>query len=277
MEITSQKKAQISIVIPTLNEDKFLPKLLQSLVEQSDKNFEVIVVDGKSNDKTVEVARSYIETVPNLTVIESQEKGVSFQKNLGAKKAKGEWVLFIDADVILYPYFFDRIRSFIDSGSVSFITPWFSPDTPHSADVAVTLLALGMFEGALIVKKPLAACVVGVKKELFESVGGFDETRSFGEDHDLTQKLEKIGASLYIIRETLYIQSFRRYRAQGRMKFLQAYSQGILSVMFTSQSPKKIVGYELGGQIYKQKKKSSTSIIKTFRKGFKKLMREMGV
>ena len=119
-----------------------MPKLLQSLVEQSDKNFEVIVVDGKSNDKTVEVARSYIETVPNLTVIESQEKGVSFQKKSRGEESQRGMGIVYRCGCHPVSVFFDRIRSFIDSGSVSFITPWFSPDTPHSADVAVTLLAL---------------------------------------------------------------------------------------------------------------------------------------
>ncbi|MBI5614638.1 glycosyltransferase [Candidatus Gottesmanbacteria bacterium] len=269
------KNALISIVIPTLNEEKFLPKLLQSLAEQSLKNFEVIVVDGKSQDKTVDVARSFEGKILHLSVIESDRRGVSYQKNLGAQKAKEEWVVFVDADVILYPYAIERLQVFLCDSKREFITPWFSPDTTDTADVAVSLLGLGMFEGALMVKKPLAACVVAVKKELFDHVGGFDTTRTFGEDYDLTQKLEKIGVPLYIIRETLYIQSFRRYRAQGRMKFLQAYAKGILSVMLTSQSPKKIDGYELGGQIYRQKKKSPTSLLKEFQKGLKKLMREM--
>lgn len=275
MKSLQQKNEQISIVIPTLNEEKFLPKLLQSLSEQSDKNFEVIVVDGMSKDKTVEVARSFEGKISRFTVIQSDTRGVSYQKNIGAKKAEGEWILFIDADSILYPYALDRVRTYIASQHVEFFTPWFSPDASNSSDVSVSLLAIGMYEGGLMMKKPLAAVFVGVKKERFFEAGTFDETRTFGEDYDLTQKLEKMGVPLFILRETLYVQSFRRYREKGRMKFLQAYAKGIFSVLFTSQSPRNMEGYELGGHIYRQKKKSSSSLAKTFQKGFTKLMKEM--
>ena len=266
---------KISIVIPTLNEEKFLPKLLTSLVEQTDKNFEVIVVDGKSKDKTVEVARSFTGKIPRLCVVQSNTRGVSYQKNLGAEKAGGEWILFIDADAILYPYTLDRVRSYIATQHTEFFTPWFSPDASNSSDVSVSLLAIGMYEGGLMMKKPLAAVFVGVRKERFFEAGKFDETRTFGEDYDLTQKLEKMGVPLFILRETLYIQSFRRYREKGRMQFLQAYAKGIISVLFTSQSPRNIEGYEFGGHIYKQKKKSSSSLMKTFRTGLTKLLKEM--
>jgi glycosyltransferase involved in cell wall biosynthesis len=266
---------KISIIIPTLNEEKFLPKLLESLSYQTDQDFEVIIVDGRSKDKTVDVARSFVGKVPRLSVVVSDKRGVSYQKNLGATKAAGEWILFIDADAIVYPYAIDRVRTYISSQNTEFFTPWFSPDASNSSDVSVSLLAIGVYEGGLMMKKPLAAVFVGVKKERFFQVGTFDETRTFGEDHDLTQKLEKIGVPLFILRETLYIQSFRRYREKGRMKFLQAYAKGLFSVLFTSQTPKKMEGYELGGQIYWQKKKSSSSLLKTFRVGLKKLMREM--
>ena len=117
--------------------------------------------------------------------------------------------------------------------------------------------------------------VVGVKKSLFDRMGGYDESRTFGEDYDLTQKLKMIGISLSIIRETLYIHSFRRYRAQGRMKYFQAYAKAILSVLITSQSPRQIKGYELGGQIYRNKKRPTRSVLRIFQKGYKKLLKDM--
>lgn len=267
-------KSSISIIIPTLNEEKFLPHLLDSLAVQSDRDFEVIVVDGVSVDKTVHVAQSYVNKIPNLLIVQAEKAGVSYQKNLGAARAKGEWVVFIDADVILYPYSIERIRTYVTDGTCQFFTPWFSPDSFNSSDVAVSLVAIGMIEGAAIVKKPLAGVVVGVKKDLFDQVSGFDETRTFAEDYDLTQKLNRIGVQLTIIRETLYIHSLRRYRTQGRMKLLQAYASGILRVLITGQSPKHIHGYELGGQIYK-KKKPTRSVIRIFQKGYKKLLKDL--
>lgn len=269
------KPPAISIIIPTLNEEKFLPMLLESLIAQHDKDFEVIAVDGASGDKTVDVAQSYIKRMPHLSIIQAEKPGVSYQKNLGAARATGEWLLFVDADVILYPYCIERILSYIAEGHVQFFTPWFSPDTSDSPDVAVSLVAIGAIEGSLMVKKPLAAVVVGVKKDLFERVGGFDETRTFGEDYDLTQRLKNFGIPLSILRETLYIHSLRRYRTQGKMKFLQAYAKSILRVLITGQSPKHINGYELGGQIYRKKKRPTRSVLRIFQKGYKKLLKDM--
>ncbi|MEK7119621.1 MAG: glycosyltransferase [Patescibacteria group bacterium] len=269
------EKPLFSIIIPTLNEEKFLPKLLDSLIAQSDKDFEVIVVDGASVDKTEEVAQSYSKRVPNLSIVRAGKAGVSYQKNLGAARAVGEWVAFVDADVIFYSYCIERMRSFVADGNCQFFTPWFSPDASITSDVAVSLVTLGVYEGALMVKKPLAAGVVGVKKELFNTVGGFDETRTFGEDYDLTQKLGNIGIPLSIIRETLYIHSLRRYREQGKMRFLQMYAKGILRVLITGHSPKHINGYELGGQIYRKKKRPTRSVLRVFQKGYKKLLKEI--
>ena len=106
------EKPLFSIIIPTLNEEKFLPKLLDSLIAQSDKDFEVIVVDGASVDKTEEVAQSYSKRVPNLSIVRAGKAGVSYQKNLGAARAVGEWVAFVDADVI-FPYKEESAKSLV--------------------------------------------------------------------------------------------------------------------------------------------------------------------
>jgi glycosyltransferase involved in cell wall biosynthesis len=75
----------ISIVIPALNEEHFLPHLLTSLTKQTKSDFEVIVVDGSSTDRTVEVARSFGTKLPKLEVIVSQKASLPLQRNLGAR------------------------------------------------------------------------------------------------------------------------------------------------------------------------------------------------
>ena len=84
----------LSIVIPTFNEEKFLPHLLKSLKEQTFKDFEIIVADNNSTDATRSVA---------INVGAKVVKGglPARGRNNGAKVARGEWLLFLDADVIL--------------------------------------------------------------------------------------------------------------------------------------------------------------------------------
>ena len=85
----------ISIVIPTLNEAQALPNTLQSVFLQSGE-FEVIVADGGSDDRTLEVARKHSQ----VNII-SAPKGRASQMNAGAAVAKGEWLLFLHADALL--------------------------------------------------------------------------------------------------------------------------------------------------------------------------------
>ena len=85
---------KLSIVIPAKNEEKYLPKLLASVKKQSFKDYEIIVADNNSKDKTKEIAKSY-----GCKIVKGGLPGKG--RNAGAKIAKGEIILFLDADVIL--------------------------------------------------------------------------------------------------------------------------------------------------------------------------------
>ena len=107
------KKPFFSVVIPALNEEKFLPNLLASLASQTDRNFEVIVVDGASKDKTVAVAERYKNKLPSLQVIVGAKARLPLQRNIGANAAHGEWYVFVDADTVLLPYCLARLYAYI--------------------------------------------------------------------------------------------------------------------------------------------------------------------
>lgn len=94
----------ISIIIPALNEEKALPDTLQRVFEQ-DGEFEVILVDGGSEDKTLAVAQQY----PGITTL-SAKRGRASQMNAGAALAQGDWLLFLHADAILAPQALSIIR-----------------------------------------------------------------------------------------------------------------------------------------------------------------------
>ena len=90
---------QISIIIPTLNEEEYLPKLLESIHEQRFKDLEIIVADAGSKDKTVEIAKKYSVKVfprPNNLML-------NVNKNYGFTKATNEWILNLDADERVTP------------------------------------------------------------------------------------------------------------------------------------------------------------------------------
>jgi len=265
-----------SVIIPTLNEEKFLPKLLTSLGLQTCRDFEVIVVDGASEDKTLRIAESFKGVLPDLTVLSVNYPNVSRQRNAGAEVAKGSWFIFLDADSILLPYTLARADVFIRAKNPSLFTTWFRSDTENPSDALVTLLTDMFIEAALVLRRPVTqGTFMAVTKKAFQSVGGFDERHMFGEDYDLTKRLIKKGNKLHILRETLYVYSLRRLRYQKTLKTLQSYARSVFSVLLTNKTPRSMPGYIMGGAPYSQKKDRRQSVTRQFNKKFRAFMREV--
>lgn len=273
------KFPRFSVIIPTLNEEKFLPNLLQSLVEQTYKDFEVIVVDGKSKDRTVIVAESFKKKL-SIRVIVCDRASLPMQRNRGARLGRGEWLVFVDADSVLLPYCFSRVTAFItntDEKPPSFFTTWFRPDSELSGDAMVTLFANLMIEVSIITHRPLAPGPLSlVHRDIFTRAGGYDEGLSFGEDQDLSRRINELGISLRILRETLFVLSLRRVRKEGKLKTIQTYALGALSVLLTKRAPKSVPGYIMGGHFYKKKQtRRQRSILLELEEKVKKLMKEL--
>ena len=268
--------ARYSVIIPTLNEEKFLPKLLASLAAQTDKNFEVIVVDGSSKDKTVAIANSYTKKLPKLQVIISKKASLPLQRNLGAKAARGEWFIFVDADSILMPYFIERIEEYIEKYTPQLFTTWFRPDSEISGDAMLTLLANISSEGSLIIKRQHApGPLTIVTKKAFDSVNGYDENRTYLEDYDLSWRLSKKGCRMQILRETVCVWSLRRLRNKGNLRFAQMYAQSVFSVLINKPF-KNMPGYVMGGHLYDKKKKSAgRKALQKFERNLKKLLNDI--
>ncbi len=266
----------ITIIIPTLNEEKYLPKLLESLASQTVKDFEVIVVDGSSEDKTVELAHTFASKLSKLTVIVSEKASLPLQRNLGAQKANGDWLVFIDADSILLPYSIGRMKQYTKDKRLKFFTTWCRPDTEVQGDAFITLFWNIAIESLVRFKRPMApGPLTGVNKTAFMLVGGYDEHHAFNEDIDFSLRLDKKGVKLRIIRETLYIVSLRRPRAQGTLRVVQQYVQAALPVLFFKRPLSYMPGYVMGGQIYDEKKKQfKPSVIKRYQTKLRSLMKE---
>lgn len=252
-----QKNKRFSIIIPTLNEEKYLPKLLTSLAQQTRRNFEVIIVDGNSTDKTTRVAKSYDSKLPKLTVIDSKKANLPLQRNLGARRAKGEWLVFVDADSVLLSYCIERAEKFIHKTDTTFFTSWSQPDSDKPGDAISILIGICVFEGSILFHRALAPGSFSMmRRDVFEGVGGYDENATFGEDLDLSLRVNKKGIRLSILRETLYVWSLRRMRKFGGLKMATQYMINILNGLFFNKSFKNMPGYVMGGQEYENKSSS---------------------
>jgi glycosyltransferase involved in cell wall biosynthesis len=269
--------ARYSVIIPALNEEKFLPKLVASLAEQTDKNFEVIVVDGSSKDRTVAVAKTFTKKLPKLTIIVSKVASLPLQRNIGAKAGKGEWFVFIDADSVVVPHFIHRIDEFIRTEKPGLFTTWLRPDSEKPGDANIALLGNLMFEVGLALHKPLpSGPLTAISRKAFTAVGGYDESQAFNEDVDICYRIAKAHFPIRIIPETLYTWSLRRIRHHGTARVIQQYILASLPILFFNRPLKKLPGYIMGGQLYNKKKKTIPSTaVRRFDRSLRKLLKDL--
>ncbi len=218
-----------SIVIITLNEENYVGKLLTQLEKQTYKNFEVIVVDGQSEDKTIDILREHEEGL-DLNILISNTAGPSIQRNIGAKAARYNNLIFFDADILVNESFMEELegkirkRAKIDcltSRYIPYPSSWFSKlamNIEHSYAKTVSKIA-PIVQGAFIY----------VKKDVFKKVGGFEEELRYGEDSHFVRKLHKAGYNFVILTNPVVLYSMRRLKRDGKIKFiLQGIKAGMI-------------------------------------------------
>jgi glycosyltransferase involved in cell wall biosynthesis len=212
---------KLSVIIPTLNEELYLPIVLRSLISQTECEIEVIVVDGKSEDRTVaETMRvAYENRNPNISIrtLVSERRQVSYQRNLGAKSAKHEVLLFLDADTtVLSPdSLAERVRLFQSRRLQAATFRLKSLERRKAADAYYFIF--WVFTNAMERFKPYAsgACLM-TTREAFKKVGGFDETIFINEDGDYCRRVKKFG-KFAVLRPAFYT-SCRRFDRMGYWK-----------------------------------------------------------
>ena len=173
-------KVLISVIIPTYNEGKNIGRLLASLAQQTFKDFKIIVVDNYSTDKTRQIASKFTNQVYQI----GPER--SAQRNFGLKKARGQYVLFLDADMTLEPKVLAECLKAIQRNQFSAVT---IDEISKGASFFAKVKAL---EKQLIINQTYLEAPRFLRKKDLQKIGGFDETLISGEDWDLAQRIRKL-------------------------------------------------------------------------------------
>ena len=92
------KEELISVIVPIYNVEQYLEKCIESIISQTYKNLQIILIDDGSNDKSGKICNKYAEKDKRVVVIHKENAGVSEARNTGLDNAKGEWITFVDAD-----------------------------------------------------------------------------------------------------------------------------------------------------------------------------------
>lgn len=168
------KKPLVSVIIASKNSEKYLKRCLQSLKHQTYKNWEMILVDNYSTDKTVMIAKQFAGEV----YLHGPER--SYQYNLAAKKAKGKYIYRIDSDFKLEPEVIEQAVNKCEIEHMDAIAVHNTSDDSLGFWSKVRKL-----ERDCYIDDDSIVAVRFMKRNIFNKIGGFDERMYAGEDYDL--------------------------------------------------------------------------------------------
>ncbi len=197
----------LSIIIPALNEEKYLSLLLDSIKKQLRVDYEIIVADAGSRDKTVEIAAAY-----GCRVVKGGLPAKA--RNEGAGAASGDLLFFVDADNGLPDYFFEKVlREFaardLDAGS--FMLTFTEGNKLMGAIFSFVYNSwLGLFSKI----RPFGAANILVKRELHRQIDGFDEAIKVGEDVDYIRRAARAG-KYGLLKSAKILFPMRRWKKLG--------------------------------------------------------------
>lgn len=206
---------KFSFVIPAYNEESYLKKCLASVKKQGIKDYEVIVAYSPSSDNTLKIARKF-----GAKIVTTPKRGPGKAKNAGATKAKGEYIIFLDADTILPKNFLPTTIKKLNSGVIGVGYIFRSAENHRLLDIFYNTI------GRLFLTWTgwFFTCYT-VKRSAFLKVNGFDRTLEMNEDIDLARRLKRVGR-IKINKDITLRTSVRRWNQIGtfRAAFLYTYS-----------------------------------------------------
>jgi len=242
-----------SIVIPVLNESQALPLLLDDLMHQTYQDFEVIMVDGGSVDDTQKKAKAFESKFQGFLFLKSQVRGVSLQRNLGAKEAKGEYIIFFDADVRLPKDYIHGISQQIREKKYHVLTTNITSKKKLFREYMITVLANIGRELLIRFGYPFVGGYnIVVKRSLFWEVQGFNPELYYAEDVDLVKRLAVHGFMIKNVATPYLYFSFRRFDEFGYKRVLFDYIRHLWMTEKIIKGKKPLDTYPMGGQVYKK-------------------------
>lgn len=231
-----------TVVIPTLNEEKYIEKTLRSLMAQTIKP-EIVVVDSGSTDKTIEIARKYTDKIL------AGKKNIAYNRQIGAEKASGEIIVTTDADCIHPRDWLSNLLKYFDDKSVVCVSGQTLPiGFADARDISsydseikeesnfldflcyfISNLILKLLND-LFGKALFRGSNVAYRKDAFLKVGGYDTRLLAREDSELTRRLGKTGKTIFDMGIKVYT-SMRRRQNLGWFKTMRYYLDTPISMI----------------------------------------------
>ncbi len=222
----------VSVIIPCRNEEKFIGKCLDSIIAQDyPKNkIEVLVVDGRSTDRTREIVKKYAQKYPFIRILDNPQKIVPAALNIGIKKAKGEIIIRMDAHNIYDKSYISKCVKYLKEynvdnvGGILLTLP--ANNTIVAKSIALALshpFGVGNAYFRIGSKKPKFVDTVPFgcyKKEVFEKIVLFNENLVRNQDIEFNLRLKKAGGRVLLVPDIVsYYHARATLRALAKQNF----------------------------------------------------------
>ncbi len=229
-----------SFVIPVYNRPDEVDELLQSVVEQTVRDFEVVVVEDGSSIPCKEVVEKYIGKIPVRYYIKSNS-GPGQTRNYAAERCEGEYLLILDSDCILPPHYLEAVDEELKQQAAD---AFGGPDRAHSSFTPIqkainysmtSFFTTGGIRGG---KKKLdkfypRSFNMGVRAMVYKALGGFSEMR-FGEDIDFSIRIFKGGYSCRLFPQAWV---YHKRRTDLKKFFKQVHNSGMARINLYKKYP----------------------------------------
>lgn len=224
-----------SLIVPVYNRPNEVDELLESLSRQTEKDFEVIIVEDGSSVPCKEVVEKYQTLLPSLLYFTKPNSGPSGTRNYGAERSHGEYLIFLDSDCVLPEGYIAAVSKELASSKALCFG---GPDRAHASFTPVqkainyamtSFFTTGGIRGG---KKKLdkfypRSFNMGIRTDVFQAVHGFNTTLRFGEDIDFSTRVIKGGYKTRLF-PTAWV--WHKRRTDFRKFFKQVCNSGIARI-----------------------------------------------
>ncbi|MBD3842801.1 MAG: glycosyltransferase [Campylobacterales bacterium] len=186
-----RNKASISVVMSVCNGEKYLAEAIESILNQTYKNFEFIIVNDGSKDNSLEIIKNYMKQDNRIVLIDRENKGLPYSLNEGISIAKGEYIARMDADDISLPIRFEKQIDYMQKYNVDFVYSDTLLIDKNGDEICKSYrprnmeIVLCNLEIYNLIPHP----TVLIKREIFNEYGGYNISCKTGQDLELWLRL----------------------------------------------------------------------------------------